>query len=53
MPLVKTLKALIKQNEGFAEGEMVKNNPVASNYVRGKLEAYTNILMIVNTAPTE
>jgi len=53
MALVKTLKALIKQNEEFAELELVKKSPVASNYVRGKLDAFKNILMIVNTAHTE
>ena len=45
--MIETIKALIKQNEEFAESEAVKNSVVASNYVRGKLDALKLIRMIV------
>ena len=39
-----TLEALIKQNEEFLKLDVVKFKPTTAAYVRGKLDAFKNIL---------
>ena len=41
------IEDLIEQNQRFIEMEYIKSNPVSVAYLKGKIDAYNNILMTV------
>ena len=41
------IEELIDQNQRFIEMEYIKSNPLSVSYLKGKIDAYNNILMTI------